>query len=125
MGIKIKSAGIFSEPINIGEFFENEEKTGRRNPEDVWIKLREWSMDETRTMGKLKNTEQKSEYVFSNMGSLIIDHNFEEDNGEKASPEAVAGVIKGDSTLTTYIIKRWADANPLRRKINQNAAKQQ
>lgn len=116
--MKLSSArekGIFKTTIYIGQFFEEEE-------EAVWITMREPSTDETTKF----NTEDEAaslkalKEVFP---ACITDHNFENEEGNKAKKKEVFDFILESSALFGYVTQEWQNALPLANRIPGNSDK--
>lgn len=116
--MKLSSArekGIFKTTIYIGHFFDDEE-------EAVWITMREPSTDETVKFNSQDEAESLKalKEVFPN---CIVDHNFENDEGQKAKKKEVFDFLLESSALFGYVTQKWQESLPLAKRIPGNSDK--
>lgn len=86
-------------------------------PEDAYVVLREPTYGELVALseagtGVTKNADATAELL----PALIVGHGFEVADGQKATPDQVAGVIRSSATLFAHVVKSWQEALPLVKK---------
>lgn len=89
------------------------------NAFDEGTELRErWSGVEI-TMRELDEQEARAVYAGGTqefgklLKDIIVDHNIEKKDGEKASNDQVSKLLRKSSTVYTYLLQEWQDALPL------------
>lgn len=98
-----KSKGIFRKTIYIGEFFDGVKD------KDVWIKLREPTTQEANQLKENASLDEIGKVV----QSCIEDHNFEGEEGGKATSQEVYEFIASSSSIFTKVLQDWQDSLPL------------
>lgn len=104
-----KSKGIFRKVVNIGDFFEGMKE------KDVWIKLREPTTQEAENL----KTDSSLAEVRKVLQSCIEDHNFEDEQGAKATPADVMELVSSSSGMFTKVLSEWQESLPLMRQTGQ------
>lgn len=104
-----RNKGIFRKVIYIGDYFEGMEE------KDVWIKLREPTTAEAEDLKKDSSLGE----VRKVLQSCIEEHNFEDEQGAKASAEDVMDLVSSSSGIFTKILSQWQESLPLMRQTGQ------
>lgn len=111
-----KEKGFFRTRINIGTYFECNEK-------DVYVILREPTYAESQLIGD--DDKMANEKFLELLPSLLIDHNFEKDAGGAATAKEVVDVLKASVSALVYVVKTWKEALPLTKMTAGNSDKSQ
>ena len=108
-------SAVFKVKIDIGD------RMGQKRPEDAWVTLREPTYAELAEASNGGDDTLKSvENMSGLLPALIVAHNFEVTDGEKATPDQVAGILRSSATLFTYVLRVYQEALPLPKKTGQS-----
>lgn len=104
---------VFKVRVNIGDLLT----PPTEKPEDAWVLLREPTYAELLTLSEVgKDLSKNADAASALLPKIIVGHCFEVADGEKATPEQVAEVIRSSSSLFAHVVKTWQEALPLARK---------
>lgn len=115
MVLKSEKAGLFKIKINIGQYFEEDE-------EAFWIELREPTVDESM---KFSSSDDSTVEMMKQLPHMIIDHNFEKEDGKRFSSDKVWKMIAERPLAANDIISEWSKEIPLAKRNKEMSEESQ
>lgn len=107
------SKAIFKVRIDLGAHM------GLAKPTDAWVKLREPSYAELAEASVDGDAKTGMKTTVELLPALIVEHNFEGDDGKPATSEQVAAIIRSSASLFVLVMTAWQAALPLAKRTTQ------
>jgi hypothetical protein len=115
MILKDRNAGIFTLKLNVGEHF------GMKS-DALYIVLREPTMDEVLRIQGQKDEAERITATFNKIMDMIIEHNFESEEGKMMSNKDVWAELMKRSDAASIVSEQWTDNCPLFRRSKLKSA---